>query len=268
MRVTGPAHLQVATAAHVTTVTLDRPEVLNALNASMMSDLRALLEELEHDDATRVVILTGAGRGFCSGADLADIASAAGDDHGPAALRQRMRAGSVRLARTLAEFDKPLIAAVNGPCAGAGAGIVLACDFALAAPGATFAFTFVQRGLVPDYATTFWLPRLVGLREARRLCLLGDRVTAEEAAHVGLVDSVVPAETLLEAAHALGRRLADGAGVALRLTKRLLLDSFDLDQATALDREFTAQAICFSSADAAEGARAFLEKRPATFGWH
>jgi 2-(1,2-epoxy-1,2-dihydrophenyl)acetyl-CoA isomerase len=263
------AHLRTERADHVLTVTLDRPDRLNAVNGAMAEELRGLLADADHDDGVRAVVLTGAGRGFCAGVDVADLAASAGagDGGGPAGLRQAMRQRALPLARTLLDVETPLVAAVNGACAGAGMGLALACDVVVASEQATFTMAFVRRGLVPDYATTYLLPRLVGLRAARELCLLGDTVPAAEAERIGLVTRVVPQAELLGVAASYARRFAEGAGVALRLTKRLLSGSFDVDAATALDREFTAQALCFASADAAEGARAFMEKRPARFAW-
>jgi 2-(1,2-epoxy-1,2-dihydrophenyl)acetyl-CoA isomerase len=263
-------HLEVGTADHVTTVRLNRPAKLNALNLAMTAELTALLGEAELDDATRVVVLTGAGRGFCSGADIGDLAAAAAaeGDIRPHAVRRRAMDTAGRLSRALLEFDKPLVAAVNGPCAGAGVGVALACDLVLAAEDASFAVAFVRRGLVPDYGVTYLLPRLIGLRKARELCLLGETVDAKEAGELGLITRVVPATRLLDEAQAEAARLAGGgAGVALRLTKRLLADSFANDHVTALDREFTAQALCFATADASEGAAAFMEKREPRFSW-
>lgn len=260
------AHLEVEQADHVLRVTLNRPERLNAVNARMAEELRGLLVDAEHDDGVRAIVLTGAGRGFCAGADVADLAAHAGGA-APAGLRQALRQRAIPLARTLLEIEKPLVAAVNGPCAGAGMGIALACDVVVASDAATFTMAFVRRGLVPDYGTTYLLPRLIGLRAARELCLLGDTVAAADADRLGLVTAVVPAGELLAEADRYARRFADGAGVALQLTKRLLSGSFAVDPATALDREFTAQALCFASADAAEGATAFLQKRPPRFTW-
>jgi 2-(1,2-epoxy-1,2-dihydrophenyl)acetyl-CoA isomerase len=262
-------HLQVETRDHITTIRLDRPSSLNALNEAMTLELAETFERLEPDAGTRVVVLTGNGRGFCAGADVGELAAAAAAEGGlrPAAVRERLRAGAVRLATAVWTFDKPIVAAVNGPCAGAGVGIALACDFILAADDASFGLLFARRGLVPDYGVTYLLPRLIGLRRARELCLLGERISAAEAERAGLVTRVVAADTLLDDAAEVARSLAAGPGVALRLTKRLLAESFDGGYGLALDREFTAQALCLASEDAAEGARAFLEKRAPTFAW-
>lgn len=269
---TSSDHLRVTRDGSILTITLDRPERLNAITTRMADALLQVLGDADHDDGVRAVILTGAGRGFCAGADVGDLATGAGGAQpeqalGPGEMRQRLRRGGVRMAKLLLDFEKPLIAAVNGPCAGAGVGIALACDIVVASEASSFSLAFVRRGLVPDYATTFLLPRLIGLRAARELCLLGDRVDAAEAARLGMVTKVVPPEALRGEATAYAERFVAGAGVALRLTKRLLTQTFETDSAAALDREFTAQAICFSSADALEGMVAFLEKREPRFQW-
>ena len=258
--------LIVEARATVAWLTLNRPGVLNALNATMTRELADALGALDADPAVRAIVLTGAGRGFCSGADVAGLSAAAsGAQTGPSANRRRMRQGPMRLATTLLALETPVIAAVNGPCAGAGFGIALAADFVVARRDAVFSVTFVRRGLVPDYATTFLLPRVCGLRVARELCLLGDRVSAEEGRAAGFVHQVVAEEAFADAVTSLAQRLAAGAGMALALTKRLLLQSFETDSAVALEREFAAQALCFATNDAREGAAAFTEKRDPEF---
>ena len=257
----------VDTSDWITTVTLQRPEALNALDETMTLRLVDVLTELDRDDATRVIVLTGAGRGFCAGADLGDIAAEAGAGTTADQARAMMRRAPERLATTLYGLQTPLVAAVNGAAAGAGAAIAITADVTIMADTAMLAFLFVHRGLVPDYASTWLLPRLVGLRTARRLCLFGDRLRPDEALALGLVDGVVPHADLLDEAHAVAARLASGAGVALQLTKRLLAESFDVDHATAVEREFDAQATCVTSEDAVEGMNAFLQKRPPSFRW-
>jgi 2-(1,2-epoxy-1,2-dihydrophenyl)acetyl-CoA isomerase len=256
----------VETSDWITTVTLRRPEALNALDEPMTLALVSLFDELNDDDATRVIVLTGEGRGFCAGADVGSLAEHAGEVR-PADFLAIARRASAKLARTLYQLDKPLIAAVNGAAAGAGASIAISADVTIMADSALLSFLFVHRGLVPDYAATWLLPRLVGLRTARRLCLFGERLGADEAYRLGLVDRVVAPAELLDEAMVIAEQLAGGAGVALRLTKRLLAESFDHDHASAVDREFTAQSLCFASGDAIEGMAAFLEKRPPQFMW-
>ena len=264
---TSDPRIGVETSDWITTVTLRRPEALNALDQEMTLALVELFEQLNDDDATRVIILTGEGRGFCAGADVGAMAERVGDGR-PADFLQYARRGSAKLARTLYHLDKPLVAAVNGAAAGAGAAVAITADVTVMADSAMLSFLFVHRGLVPDYGATWLLPRLVGLRTARRLCLFGERLGADEAFRLGLVDRVVAPTDLQVEARLIAEQLAAGAGVALRLTKRLLGESFDHDHASAVDREFTAQSLCFASADAAEGMSAFLEKRPPEFTWH
>lgn len=259
--------LRVARDGHVLTITLDRPSALNALSIGMTGALLEVLGGIDRDDDVRAVVLTGAGRGFCAGADIGGLADLVGGAAPPpGTVRERFAATSARLATALIGLEKPVVAAVNGPCAGAGMGLALACDVVLAAPEATFTAAFVRRGLVPDFGLTWLLPRLVGLRAARELCLLGDTAGADDAVRLGLASRVVPAGTLLAEAHALARRFAEGPGVALRLTKRLLATSFQEDPMTAVEREFTAQALCFASDDVAEGLASFGDRRPARFG--
>lgn len=241
-------------------VTLDRPERLNALDAATARALRAALDEADHDPEVGAILLTGAGRGFCAGADVGDLVAMGGR---PAAIRRDLLRDGGRLVTTLHALETPLVAAVNGPCAGAGVGLALACDVVVASESAGFTLSFIRRGLVPDYALTAVLPRLVGARLARELCLLGDTVRGPDAERLGLVTRCVPDEELLPTARDYADRLAAGPGVALGLTKRLL--AADLDVAAAVEREFTAQALAFASDDFAEGAAAFLEKRPARF---
>lgn len=262
------AHLTTTTEGDVLVVTLDRPEVLNALSEEMAAGLLEVLSDAQDAPAVRAVVLTGAGRGFCAGADVAGLAASVRTDDGPpgpAALRAALRSRSVPLATAMTAFEKPLVAAVHGPCAGAGLGLAMACDVVVAGPAASFSAIFVKRGLVPDYGLTFLLPRLVGLRVARDLCLTGRAVGPDEAVALGLASR--SAEEPLVAALEEAGTLARGAGIAIGLTKRLLASSFEAGHAEALDREFTAQSVCFVSEDAAEGMRSFLEKRPAEFRW-
>lgn len=260
-----PKDLLVERADSVLTLTLNRPERLNAFDEPMAARLLSTVTAAAADDDVRVIVLTGAGRGFCAGADVSGLADAASGGLGAGGLRRQLRQAFVPVARALLDFEKPLVAAVNGPCAGAGIGMALACDVVVASEAASFTFAFAARGLVPDYGVTHLLPRLVGLRAARELCLLGERVDAARADRLGLVTAVVPPGELLDVAGEYAQRLAAGAGLALGLTKRLLRETFEVDALTAVDREFTAQSLCLASEDAAEGAAAFLEKRPPRF---
>lgn len=253
----------------VLTLRLNRPEALNAISLDLAARLADALAQAEHDDAVRCVILTGYGRGFCAGADLSDIASEFTSAHGQgvsaAAALEAVRRHSVPLVRTVLEFDKPLVAAVNGPCAGAGLGLALAADVLVAAESAVFTSVFMRRGLVPDYGVTHLLPRMVGLRLARELCLLADGVPAARAVEIGLATQMVPDQELLDAARRWAERFAAGPAVAQRLTKRLLAESFETDASHAVEREFAAQALCLTTADAVEGVTAFMEGRAPKF---
>ncbi|MGI8876856.1 MAG: enoyl-CoA hydratase/isomerase family protein [Egibacteraceae bacterium] len=249
----------------VATLQLHRPEAINALDAALTAALLSSLPRLDRDPEVRAIVLTGAGRGFCAGADVRALAEAAGGASTPAVNRQRMRAASMALAMAIVDVETPLVAAVRGPCAGAGFALALACDLVIAGEGATFTVAFVRRGLVPDYGTTYLLPRLVGLRAAKELCLLGETVAAADAQRLGLATRVVPDDEVDAEAAALAARLAAGPTQALALTKRLLTGSFEVDHATAVDREFTAQALALAGEDSAEGAASFLEKRKPRF---
>ena len=256
----------------VTTLTLHRPAALNALDAGLTTALTDALARADADDEVGAIVLTGAGRGFCAGADLGELAATldAESGHRPsaAALHAVIREGSLPLAHQLLALRTPLVAAVHGPCAGAGMALALAADVVLAAPNARFTVAFVRRGLVPDYGVTWLLPRLVGLRTARELCLLGEPFDADAAQRMGLVTRLVAADALAAEADRVAAALAAGPRTAQRLTKQLLAGSDQLDAASAADAEFAAQTICLASDDAAEGAKAFLEHREPRFTGH
>ena len=256
-------HLQVRTTPDgVRTITLDRPERLNAVNPALADALPHAVSEAHADDAVRVVVITGAGRGFCAGLDLAD----------PAALDQRSRTGRLeplawvgRWVLALRHCDKPVIAAVNGPAAGAGFGLALAADLRLVAEGATMTAGYVRRGLSPDAGVTYHLPRLVGASRAADIILTGRDVPADEALRIGLASAVLPAERFAEAVADYAARLAAGPPVALALTKRLLTQSPDATLEAQLRDELTHIKTCFATADVAEAMTAFREKRVPVF---
>lgn len=257
--------LRVTTADGVRRVVLSRPESLNAIDATMLAELRHALADASSSDEVRVLVLTGAGRAFCSGVDVRGMRERSKDGRTPSESRQRARGRDMALARELAEFEKPLVGEVNGVCAGAGLAIALSCQFVYASTEATFSFTFVRRGLVPDYGLTHLLPRLVGLRRATDLCLRGATVDAEEAHNLGMITRVVPHGALRASVADLARQLASGPGVALQLANRLLRDGGTRPVESTLEAEFTAQAICLATDDARESLDAFLEKRPPQF---
>jgi len=248
----------------VATVTFDRPERLNALTFEVYADLRDLLGELPHRDGPRVLVLTGAGRGFCSGGDVRDIIGAL-QTMGPADLLDFTRmTGAV--VRGLRELPMPVIAAVNGVAAGAGAVIALAADLRLLARSASLAFLFTRVGLAgADMGCAWLLPRLVGLGRASELLLLGDRVDAEQAVALGLATRVVDDGELPAATAELAGQLAEGPALALAATKVLLGRELDLPLAGALELEAVTQALLLRSDDHAEFYAAFTEGRSPTW---
>ena len=253
-------HLRLEIDEGVATVTLDRPDKLNALTFDAYADLRDVLTELPHRDDVRSVVITGSGRGFCSGGDVHEIIGALREaDHRRLLEFTRMTGAVVR---ELRECPLPIIAAVNGVAAGAGAVIALAADLRLLARSARFAFLFTRVGLAgADMGSAYLLPRLVGLGRATELLLLGEDVSAERALEVGLATEVVDDAGLAEAATVLAARLASGPSLAYSVTKTLLSREQDMSLSAALEVEALAQALLLRSADHAEFYAAFSEGR-------
>jgi len=252
--------LRVEVDGPIAILTLDRPEALNALTVPVKVALRESLESIAEDRAIRAVILTGAGRAFCAGQDLAERER---PDAAPLEVEVRERYNPI--IRALRSMGQPVIAAVNGVAAGAGASLALACDLRIAAEGARFMLAFGRIGLVPDSGASWFLPRLLGTAKAAELALLDDPVNAADALRLGLVSKVVPADELMTEARAMAQRLADGAPLAIALTKQALERSLSIDLDEALDGEAKLQGIAGASADHAEGLAAFREKRPPRF---
>jgi enoyl-CoA hydratase/carnithine racemase len=244
----------------VATVTLNRPDKLNALTFDAYADLRDLLAELPNRGDARVLVLTGEGRGFCSGGDVEEIIGEL-QRMEPAELLEFTRmTGAV--VKALRECPLPVIAAVNGVAAGAGSVIALAADFRLLARSATFAFLFTRVGLAgADMGSAYLLPRLVGLGRATELLILGDRLDAEQAYAIGLATQVLDDGELSDAAHALARRLADGPALAYSATKVLLTRELDMDLGSAIELEAVTQALLMKSHDHAEFYAAWSEGR-------
>src|SRR5580700_6663907 len=243
----------------VLTLTLNRPDVLNAMTPPLLDELTAALREAASGNGVRAVVITGAGRGFCSGQDLRAATSDGALDVGEI-LRDHY-APAIRVIRSM---DQPVIAAVNGVAAGAGFSLALACDLRIAADSATFVQAFVRIGLIPDLASTYFLPRLVGPARAAELTMLGETVDATRALQLGIVNRVVPDADLAENAHELAARLARGPR-SIALTKRALEVSGrnDLEAQLAVEEQLQTEAV--GTADFVEGISAFLQKRPATF---
>ena len=252
--------LRVEVDGAVAILTLDRPEALNALTVPMKVALREALEAIAADGSVRAVILTGAGRAFCAGQDLAEREQ---PDAAPLEVEVRDRYNPI--IRAIRSMGQPVIAAVNGVAAGAGASLAFACDLRICAEEARFVLAFGRIGLVPDSGATWFLPRLVGLAKAAELALAGDQVDASEALRLGLVSRVVPGERLLVEARALAERIAEGAPLATALTKFALARSATITLDEALEDEAKLQGIAGASSDHAEGLAAFREKRPPRF---
>jgi enoyl-CoA hydratase/carnithine racemase len=232
----------------VATVTFHRPEVLNALTLEIYAEFRDLLHALRFDEAVRVLVLTGEGRAFCSGGDVHAIIGALLDTDVKTHLAfTRMTGETIRNMRLL---DKPIIAAVNGVAAGAGAVIALAADLRVASEAATFAFLFTKVGLTgADMGAAYLLPKIVGHGRASEMLLFGDAIDAATAERWGLVNRVVPDGAVLGAAGAWARRLADGPALALAMTKRRLVNEAHMDLVSALESEAEAQALLMMAAD-------------------
>ena len=250
----------------VATVTLSRPEKLNALTFDVYADLRDLLGELPHRGDARVLILTGQGRGFCSGGDVEAIIGEL--QRMPAADLLAFTRMSGAVVRAMRDCPLPIVAAVNGVAAGAGSVLALASDFRLLARSASFAFLFTKVGLAgADMGSAYLLPRLVGFGRAMELLVLGEEVSAERALEIGLATEVVDDDGLPGAAAALARRLADGPALAYSTTKVLLTRELDLDLAGAVELEALAQALLMQSEDHREFYAAWADgRRPAWTG--
>jgi 2-(1,2-epoxy-1,2-dihydrophenyl)acetyl-CoA isomerase len=244
----------------IATITLDRPDALNALTVAMKGELLAAFRSIGRDRSMRAVILTGAGRAFCAGQDLKERLE---PDAAPLEVEVRERYNPI--IRAMRSLDQPIIGAINGVAAGAGASLAFACDIRLAAEGASFVLAFGRIGLVPDSGATWLLPRLVGPARAAELALLGEALSATDAERFGLVSRVVPVPDLAGAARDAATRLAGFAPRALAHTKRALQRSWSVDLDDALEDEALRQGIAGATTDHAEGLAAFLEKRPPRF---
>lgn len=248
----------------VMTVTLNRPDKKNAINGRMWRELIEVFDEVEDSRETRVLVITGAGDGFCSGADLADTDNAEDLQGGVGGGLRSMRVVG-RAALRLHELHVPTIAAVNGVAAGAGCNLALGCDLVVASDRARFSEIFSKRGLSIDFGGSWILPRLIGLHRAKELVFLAEVIDATEAERIGLLNRVVAHDELADATRELAQRLAALPPVQLSVSKRLLNQSLSVSMADALEFEDIAQVMSFQSADTAEAIAAFVQKRPPTF---
>lgn len=254
------ASLNIHTEDGICTLTLNRPEKFNSFNRDMALALQGALDEVRNDDAIRCVVLTGAGKAFCAGQDLAE----ATDPEGPE-LEDIVAQHYNPIILRIRQLEKPVIAAVNGVAAGAGANIALACDVVLAAESASFIQAFSKIGLIPDSGGTYFLPRLIGLQRASALMLTGDKVMAPEAAQMGMIYRAVPDAQLPQVTASLAANLAQMPTVALGLTKRALNKTFQHSLQAQLELEKDMQTKAGTTDDFKEGVNAFLEKRKPVF---
>jgi 2-(1,2-epoxy-1,2-dihydrophenyl)acetyl-CoA isomerase len=245
----------------VARITLNRPDVLNSIHTAMSGEIQEALAHAAREPAIRAVLLTGMGRGFCAGQDLDEVRPGAAVNDFAAHARKAY----TPIVRGLRALEKPVICAVNGVAAGAGANLALACDLVLAAEEASFVQVFAKIGLVPDTGGSFFLPRLVGMARETALAMLAEKITAAQAVEIGLIYRACPAASLDEEASKLARHLATQPTFGLGLTKRLLNAAWVNDLETQLELEAECQGAAGRSADYAEGVAAFLAKRKPVF---
>jgi 2-(1,2-epoxy-1,2-dihydrophenyl)acetyl-CoA isomerase len=251
-----------AAADGVATITLNRPDVLNSFNRPMARALREAIETVGGDESLRCVLLTGAGRGFCAGQDLAE---AAPKDQPIPDLGDIVRDSYNPVIRAIRKLEKPVICAVNGVAAGAGANLAFACDIVFASSAATFIQSFAKIGVIPDSGGTFLLPRIVGLHRASVMTMLAEKTSAEQARDWGLVYMITTPESLLETASGVARQLATQPTRGLGMIKRGFNRSLGIDLDTQLDFEEELQREAGRTEDYREGVQAFLEKRKPVF---
>jgi 2-(1,2-epoxy-1,2-dihydrophenyl)acetyl-CoA isomerase len=257
-----PGTLSVEQKDGVLSLTLNRPDVLNSLNSELARELQDALASASSDKAIRAVLLTGAGRAFCAGQDLAE---AMPKDGILPDLGEFVRKGWNPIVLAIRTLEKPVVCAVNGTAAGAGANLAFACDLVFASATASFIQSFTKIGVIPDSGGTFILPRIVGLQRANALTMLAEKLTAQQAMEWGLIYKVVPAESLLADAFACAKHLATQPTRAFGLTKRGFNKSLGIDLGEQLKYEQVLQSEAGRSADYAEGVTAFIEKRQPRF---
>jgi 2-(1,2-epoxy-1,2-dihydrophenyl)acetyl-CoA isomerase len=257
------SHLLYDITDRVAIVTLNRPEVMNAFSDTMREDLLRAVREAASNAEVRCVMITGAGRAFCAGGDIANMAELQ-DKGDTSVIGRRMALGS-QVIHCLREMPKPVIAAINGAAAGAGVNLALACDIRLAAKSARFSESFVKIGLVPDWGGTYLLTQIVGTGKALELMMIGDRIDADDALRLGLLNRIFPDETFREEVLRVAHQLASGPAETLAHIKRAVYLGATGTLAESLSYEEQAQKHVFLSGDSKEGMRAFLEKRAPKF---
>ena len=254
---------------HIATITMNRPEVLNAINNQLVEELVAAMKEIEQDDEVRVMVLTGAGRGFCAGADVRTMPGGGGQpilswEASPEEVQRGLNL-ILNLCVCLRKLSKPTIAMVNGVAAGAGFGLALSCDMRIGSEKARFVLASDRVGLVPPLGLTWLLPRILGYSKAAEIAFTGRPVEAEEAERIGILNKVVPATELERETMALGQQIAKGPPIAIKLTKQLLYYELHRDLEPHLDIAAAYQTMCHYSQDHREGVAAWREKREPRF---
>jgi enoyl-CoA hydratase/carnithine racemase len=261
-----PEHIDVTEDSGIVTIMLNRPDKLNALVGHMRRDLAETLEQAGSDRSIRTVVITGAGRAFCSGGDVAFMAELI--ERQDVEEFSRLLGAARRVVTSIRQMTKPVIAAINGSASGAGCNLALACDLRIASTRATFSQSFVKLGLHPDWGGTYFLPRLLTPNKACEMFFLGEAIDAEEALRLGIVNRVVAPEDLESATRSLAKRLSDAPPLSIGAAKQAVYRSQSAELEEMLRYETEAQLRCFESRDGREGVRAFLEKRPPEFTGH
>lgn len=257
-------HIIYSVSDHIATITLNQPDRLNALTPLMRREFLEAMQISDQDADVRVIVITGAGRGFCSGGDMKAMNEASKSDSSNA-LNEKLTPIRDKVVLAMRDATKPVIAAVNGAAAGAGMNIALACDIRIASSTARFGQTFTKRGLHPDWGGTYFLPRIVGMAKACELIWSGKMIDAEEALTLGIVSETTAPEDLIETTLAMAKSFAEGPPIAIQLAKRAMYKAQDSDLREALEFETYAQNLAKDTRDAKEGIRAFIEKRDPIF---
>jgi enoyl-CoA hydratase/carnithine racemase len=259
-------NINIADESGIRTITLNRPEKLNALAGHMRRDLAEALETAGSDRTVHVVVITGSGRGFCAGGDV--VAMAELIERGDAEEFERLLGSARRVISAIRQMNKPVIAAINGPASGAGCNLAFACDLRIASSNASFSQSFVKVGLHPDWGGTYFLPRLVTPNKACEMFFLGEAISAEEALRLGIINYLVKPEELERATMDLAQRLRNAPPISIAAAKQAVYMSQAAELEEMLRYETEAQMRCFESQDGAEGVRAFLDKREPHFTGH
>ncbi|MCK4698667.1 MAG: enoyl-CoA hydratase/isomerase family protein [Dehalococcoidia bacterium] len=250
---------------HIATITMNRPETMNALNIQMLQEMVAAIDEIARNDDVRVVVLTGAGRVFCSGADISEGGKASGLSGTPVEMHHNVRNSYQKVALGLQRLDKPTIAMVNGAAVGAGCDFAFACDMRVGSEKARFRNGFVRVGLIPGGGGTWLYTRLMGLGRGLEFLFTGDFLEAEEAEHIGVLNKIVPAEDLERETMELAQKIANNPPLAVQMSKMMAYKALDSDLEAALEQAAACQALALSSEDHREGVNAFIERREAQF---